>query len=820
VGAAPDPVAALRAEYRALERAYSPGHQGVWAARRRAGLVDTALRELFEHAGAPPGTALAAVGGYGRALLLPRSDIDLLVLHDGSDEGAVSRLADDLLYPLWNAGFEVGHAVRTPSECEQACAHLDAGTAMLDIRAVAGDDPLVTDAAARVRAWARRDPPAFAAAIREDAVRRAERSGSTAHLLEPDLKDGSGGWRDLHSIWLIEAAIGTGLEAAGLLRGREREALAAAEEFLARARSTLHLEVGKRSDRLVLDHQPAVARAMGFEDEPGLISIDGLMRALFEHARQVEFLLRAVIDRTLQEGVTTGPAPTTPAGVLDVLADEAEADREPSAVLLDAIEDVDLPEAVVWDHDLRRAFSRLLRARDRGAASLEILDRLGMLVRFIPEWADVRCRPQRDPYHRYTVDAHLTRSVRAMGRILAGEGAADDPVQAEAVRLVSDADAVLLGALLHDIGKNGEGSHVPVGDRIAGSILDRMGTPASTADLVRFLVASHLLLPDTATRRDLSDENLVLDVAAAIGSPERLAALYLLTRADAEATGSAAWTPWRRALIRELVAKVQHVLERGAMGTELADELTDRLARVRNLLDEAPAADVERFLRRMPRAYFLNVAAPQAARHFATIAPPVGANEVRAVHVEGIRAGTHELLVVARDRPGLLSWIAGSLALAGLSILTAQVFTTEDGVAADLFDVEGVWEPDVAERRWREFRGMLRRAVDGSVSLERRVEEKRRWYPAPKVPVPLTIRVDNTTSDFATVIEVGASDRLGLLYDITRTFAELGLDVHLAKVATYEGRVVDSFYVRDALGRKLTDETEEVERALRLRLEG
>jgi [protein-PII] uridylyltransferase len=820
VGAAPDPVARLQDEYGALERAYSPGHHGVWVARRRADLVDAALRDLFERAGAPPGTALAAVGGYGRSLLLPRSDIDLLVLHDGSDDEAVARLADGLLYPLWNAGFEVGHAVRTPQECEDACERLDAGAAMLDIRRVAGDEGLVMDVDARVESWARRDPGAFATAIREDAARRAERFGSTGNLLEPDLKEGSGGWRDLHSISLVESAVGTRLEDAGLLRRREREALAAAEEFLARTRSALHLETGKRGDRLVLDHQPAVARAMGFEDEPRLISIDGLMRALFEHARQIEFVLRAVIHRSHEEGAPAASPPTTPARVLELLADEAEEGREPSAALLDSIDDLDLSEEVSWDGDVRRALGRLLRAGDRGAASLEILDRLGLLARFIPGWADVRCRPQRDPYHRFTVDAHLTDCLRAMGRILSGEGADDDPVQAEAVKQVSDFEAVLMGALLHDIGKNGEGGHVPVGTRVVGSILDRMGVGSPAGDLVRFMVARHLLLPDTATRRDLSEEDLVLDVAAAVGTPERLAALYLLAKADAEATGPAAWTPWRRTLIHELVAKVQHVLERGEMGAQLAETLTDRVDRLRDLLEAEPAATVERFLRGMPRAYFLNVEPAQAARHFATIAPSVGAREVRTVQFEGIRPGTYELLVVAQDRSGLLSWIAGSLALAGLSILTAQVFTTEDGVASDLFEVEGVWEPAVPERRWREFRGMLRRAVDGSISLERRVDEKRRWYPAPKVPAPVTVTFDNEASDFATVIEVAASDRLGLLYDITRTFAELGLDVHLAKVATYEGRVVDSFYVRDALGRKLTDGLDELDGALRVRLDG
>jgi [protein-PII] uridylyltransferase len=478
-----------------------------------------------------------------------------------------------------------------------------------------------------------------------------------------------------------------------------------------------------------------------------------------------------------------------------------------------------MAEEIVWDAGTRQAFFRLLRTGDRGAGALEILDRLELLARFIPEWAGVRCRPQRDPYHRFTVDAHLSSTLRAMARSLAGEGAADDPVQAEAVKQISDPDPILLGALLHDIGKNGEGGHVPVGARVVRSILDRMGVEPKVRDLVGFMVAHHLLLPDTATRRDLSDENMVFDVAAAVGSSERLAALYLLAKADAEATGPAAWTPWRRTLIRELVAKVQHVLDRGEMGMELAEELTDRVDRVRNLLGGESDPEVDRFLRRMPRSYFLNVEPARAAKHFATIAPSTGVKEVRAVHFEGIRAGTYELLVVAQDRSGLLSWIAGSLALAGMSILTAQVFTTEDGVAADLFEVEGVWEQSVPDRRWREFRGTLRRAVDGSISLERRVDEKRRWYPAPKVPAPVTVEVDNAASDFATVIEVGASDRLGLLYDITRTFADLGLDVHLAKVATYEGRVVDSFYIRDAVGRKLTDDAEEIDRALRVRLE-
>ncbi|HEX6845317.1 MAG TPA: ACT domain-containing protein, partial [Actinomycetota bacterium] len=327
-------------------------------------------------------------------------------------------------------------------------------------------------------------------------------------------------------------------------------------------------------------------------------------------------------------------------------------------------------------------------------------------------------------------------------------------------------------------------------------------------------------LPDTATRRDLTDENLLLDVAARIGTPERLAALTLLAEADAAATGPAASTPWRLTLLRELVTKIGRLFDRGDMGAELAATLAERVGRVRELLGAEPEPSVDRFVLRMPRGYFLAVEPDRVARHFHTIAPPLGAHEVRTASAEGVRPGTYEVLVVAADRPGLLSWIAGALALGGISILSAQVFTTEDGAAIDLFEVEGAFDPQITERRWREFRSWLRRAIEGSVSLEHRVEEKRRRYPPPRVPTPVTVAVDNEASEFSTVIEVGAADRIGLLHDVTRAFAELRVDVHLAKVATFDGRVVDAFYVRDALGRKIVDPEQlaEIDRVLRDRL--
>jgi [protein-PII] uridylyltransferase len=818
------PIERLQHELDALERAYSAGHHGLWSARRRAGLVDAALIELFDAAGPTgeraPHVALVALGGYGRGALCPHSDIDMLLLHDGESLDAVADLSERLLYPLWDAGFSVGHAVRTADEAEAIAAdRLDAATAMLDARLLAGDPELLDGASDAVQSHLRSDAEGFARRLAEDAGARRERFGSTAYLLEPELKEGGGGLRDIHVFGWLQQVRGRSSEDDGLLRGTERIRLDAAEEFLTRVRSALHLETGRGTDRLIGELQSGIADAMGFEDEPRLIAVDGLMRAVFEHARHVDALIDEVIVRGRPAaGRATPGEPPGVAGACALVADAAEAGRPLSAHELDAAESVELPDVVVWDAAVRVAFLRILRAGPGAVAGLEALDRIGFMERLIPEWRDVRCRPQRDPYHRYTVDVHLLRAFGSMATSLT-EPDESDPAEGVAAGRVQERDGALLGALLHDVGKTGEGGHVRIGDRVAATILGRMGVARPTADLAGFLVAEHLLLPDTATRRDLTDDDLILDVASRIGTSERLAALYLLAKADARATGPAAWTTWRQTLIRELVAKVQRVFERGEMGLEVAARLTEAVESVRDLLADARPTDLDRFVLRMPRGYFLSVPPAQIARHYATIAPAVGHHDVRTAVQAGPRSGSFELLVVAADRPGLLSWIAGSLSLVGLSILSAQVFTTEDGVAVDLFEVHGAFEPEVREERWREFRGILRKAVDGRVSLEHRIGDKRRHYPEPSV-TPITVTVDNDASDFFTVIEIGAPDRIGLLYDITRTLSEMELDVHLAKVATYTDRVIDAFYVRDPLGRKLEDagQIEALESALRDRL--
>ena len=814
------PAVSLREGLRALERAYTLGHHGPAVARRRAALVDACLVELFDHAGAPARVALVATGGYGRMVQLPASDIDLLVVHD--DPASIAQSVDALLYPLWDAGLAVGHAVRTAEECLAATERLDAWTAMLDGRLVAGDETLAARALAPVQARAREDAAGFARRLRDAADARRDRFGSSAQLLEPDLKEGSGGLRDVASLGWLATALGVDLERAGVVRARERAAVDAAEAFLVRGRSAVQLLTGRRADRLVSELQPDVALGMGFVDEPNLLATDGLMRALFEHARNVEHVVALAVARVMAGATDVGSVSVAnPAAILEALADAADRGEVPSVGLLNAVEDVPVPDPVAWDTRTRDAFLRLLRAGERGSAMFDVLDRMGLLARFIPAWAGVRCRPQRDPYHRSTVDAHLLAAAARMADLLTGSGDAGDPLEAAAVSHLERPDALLLGALLHDVGKIGTGGHVPIGTTIARDTLEAMGVAGADRDLAVFLVQEHLLLPDTATRRDLSDEDLLLDVAARIGTPERLGGLYLLAKADAFATGPAAWTPWRETLVHELVAKVQRVFDRGEMGEELAARLVERTERLRQLLEGESDDRIERFILRVPRSYLLAVDPGRAAEHFRIVTPPLGRNEVRTAATVGSRTGTYEVVVVASDRPGLLSWIAGSLAIGGISILAAQAFTTEDRTAIDVFEVEGAFEPEITEARWRAFRSTLRRTIEGSISLEHRVREKGRHYPRPRTPSPVSVRVLNDVAEFSTVIEVGAPDRIGLLHDITRTFADLHLGVHLAKVATFDGRVVDAFYVRDELGRKVTESgmLADVEAALRERLE-
>jgi [protein-PII] uridylyltransferase len=549
-------------------------------------------------------------------------------------------------------------------------------------------------------------------------------------------------------------------------------------DLLLLVRTALHRVAGNRTNRLAADHQAAVAEAIGLRDQPGWEARDALMRDLFDVGRRVDLAVAGALDAAARR---RDPPPTGP----------VEAGRGP----LRLVDDVLLP---------------LLHGGS--IASLMALDAGGALETLVPGWEDVRGRPQRDPFHRYPVDVHLLRTVAETARLLREP---DEPFAAEAARVVRDPAALLLGALLHDIGKVGAGSHVTLGVEMAGRATAELGVGGRQRDLVLFLVREHLLLSDTATRRNLGDEDLILHVAARVADQERLGMLYLLTVADALATGTAASTPWRLGLVRDLVAKVSRAFERGQMDPDRAGRLGRAEAAVRQALADRPAEMVERFLRDVPAGYLLWVTPSDAPAHLALVAPPPAPADARTHVGPGRSGGTYALTVVAADRVGLLSSIAGGLTLSGLSILTARAFTTEGGVALDAFEVRGAFEDDVGEERWDRFGSVLTDILAGRVDLPRRIRELRSHYRPPAAGIPVRVRIDQDASDFHSVVEVGGPDRIGLLHDLARTFADLRLDVHLATVATYGPRVVDVFYVTDTGGAKVDAATERtLERSL------
>jgi [protein-PII] uridylyltransferase len=861
----------LRASLAELDRRPLRAAHGLALAAERSSVIDRALRALFPR---DPGgrLALVALGGYGRRELAPGSDVDLLVLHEPGAEAEAGEAIAAVLYPLWDAGLDVGHALRTPEECRsQASLRFDALTPLLDARLLAGSASLLGLARGHVLAVARGVLPEE---IRAHRVEREAAHGLLGETLEPDLREAVGGLRDLHAAgWLAatlpsapggrpdpagatadparageaaarfdragagEAAAGfdpagrlATLREAGLVGPRAERALLAAWSHLVLVRTALHRVSGRRSNRLAADHQADVATALDTPGRDGWEPADALMRGLFLHGRAVALHTEALLDQALAAagpgprargapGAAVAPDPEAPtdgdaAAALEPFVRLARAGGWIAASDLERLAAASPPGA--WSPGALEAFVEILAAGEGGARALSTMDAVGLLGALVPEWDLVRGRPQRDPFHRFPVDTHLLRSTAEAARLLHRPG---EPAATEAVGHVDDPAPLLLGALLHDVGKVGRGSHVSIGAGMAAAILERMGVPEPLRDTVAFLVREHLLLSDTATRRDLDDDGLVLHVAARIGDERRLALLYLLTLADAASTGPAAATPWRLGLVRELVMRVGAAFERGEMDPDRAGRLATARDRAAAALARAGyrGARIEAFLEGLPPGYLLWAEPEDAPHHLPLVLPSPGPNEVRTWARPGRADGTHLVAIGAGDRPGLLATVAGALTLSGLSVLTAQAFTTAGGVALDAFEVTAAFDPHVGEDRWRRLRRIVRHALEGRIDVGDRIEELRKHYPPARAVVPVRVRLDGAASGRYTVVEVGAPDRMGLLFDLARTFADAGLDVHLAKVATYGPRVIDAFYVADEAGRKLDDPDRQagLERALR-----
>jgi len=732
--------------------------------------------------------ALMAVGGYGRGELCPYSDLDVVLVHERRDVGAV---ADAVWYPVWDEGIRLDHSVRRPGEVLAVAAEdLRAQLGLLDGRLIAGEaalvDPLLTKAADQWRAGAARWLPVLAAQVEQ----RHRAHGDVAFLLEPDLKEAHGGLRDVHAVIAAARAV------AALEDQVDLGLLDAPRAVLTAARVELHRATDRATDRLLLQEQDQVAAALGLADA------DALMAGIAEAGRTIAWVTDDVWRRRAQWAPggrrrrlrSRRPGATRPEhterrtrrvepGIALALGDDASGghDREGAEVVLDVgarpggepslalrvaavASEHSLPIARAtldtlaaqtpappdpWPDELRDALVRVLQSGQPAIAAMEALDQRGLLVRTLPEWQAVRNRPQRNAYHRYTVDRHLLEAAARAAPL--------------ALR-VERPDLLLVGTLLHDIGKGYPGDHTEVGIELVDTIGRRMGYAPEDVETLVSLVRNHLLLADAATRRDLDDPATVRAVVDAVGDRCRLELLAALTEADSLATGPAAWGPWKAGLVADLVRRAESVLADGAEPQPAA-----------------PGAVTERHRHLMAQVERLG-------RSIVVADPPT-------------------VTVVARDRPGLLAAVTGVLALRGLDVRSANV-AGEDDFAVETFVVEparGRW-PD-----WDLVADEVDAALRGSLPLAERLAQQERVYaggrrPASPRPPETRVVVDNGASAASTVLDVRAVDRVGLLHRITTVLFDHDLDVVAARVSTLGDEVVDAFYVRDkATGGKVVD---------------
>lgn len=855
-------VGAARRHARAVHGAGASGLQVVDLWTR---LVDHAVMALFrvlarEHGLDGEPLALLALGGYGREELSPHSDLDLLILvQEGLDPGP---FVEGLLYPLWDAGLDVQAVARTLEEnVEVARADSRSRSSLLEARLLAGDPALASAYQRRVvegEIFARDVRPFVEAKLAEMEARH-QRYGSTVYLLEPHLKEGEGGLRDIQTaLWVAKVRFKVRSAAELLHKGvvppGEIDALHLSRDFLLRVRNHLHFVAGRREDRLTYEFQDEAAPFFGYGDSGGVPGVERFLQAFYASANGVGHFARTVIRRACEGLLPRTAVQKAPPGELipgvrlqggEVYVEPSSASRRP-LTLLAAFE-----AAQVWDAELspqalevvrenlhlvddrfRRdpeaveMFLRVLRNPRRVATTLMRMHDVRFLDRFIPEFGRVFGRVERDLYHAYPVDVHSLFAVQEIRRLTRGEYQVEFPLLTRLSRELARPDILCLAALLHDIGKGEGHGHPERGAEIALAVGDRMGLAPSDLEYLVFLVRHHLLLSLTAQGRDLHDDELVTEVAAVVKDPEALKMLYLLTVADIRAVGPGAWTSWKDLLLRELYEKTAAVLESGGANRGLAEERAEEVkARLRQAAAEAGLPDgTEAFLSGVDHPQYLLAHPIEALVRHLTLFGRREEDPVTSVSpVES--QGYTEVLLLTRDRPGLFACVAGLMAAQGINILSAVLHTRTDGWALDVFHVSspvgGVVEQERASRWEDELRAVLR----GDASFEAVAGSKLRRPPAlrrPRPRVPARVRVDNKASRRFTVIDVKAADRLGLLYDVARTLAARGLTIRLAKIATNIEQVSDAFYVERVGGGKIADprETADLEQALLTALAG
>ncbi|MCX7376065.1 MAG: [protein-PII] uridylyltransferase [Alphaproteobacteria bacterium] len=843
--------------------------QGLEAAGALCRLTDTLVLALHEHALAVAAQggkgdqigrlSLSATGGYGRGVLAPFSDIDLLFLTPGDASREAQAAVEFMLYALWDLGLKVGHATRSIADClREAKGDITVRTSLLDARHIAGDVAVFAEFQGAFRsACVEAGVAKFIAAKQAERDTRHLRYGDTPFVVEPNVKEGRGGLRDLQTLYWINRYIfpdatferlvdKAATPGSVIMTADEHRHMRRSWDFLWTLRFHLHYVAGRAEDRLTFDLQPVIGARMGYTRHGRQDGVERFMRHFFLTARDVTRLTR-VLEPALVRAALGPPAAAREAdaklqGQGFVLADGKllpaagrEFDKEPIQMLrcLQVARDRHLKLHPLTVRQLIRNERRVQGLRDNpeaaaifldllcgrdaehnradGAAWLSIMNETGVLGRLLPDWARIVGQMQFDTYHVFTVDEHTIEAVRILNTLERGELAQIAPVASGLVDHMQSRRALYVAMLVHDIAKGRGGDHSELGADVALQVGPALGLSAEETEMVSWLVLHHLLLSQTAFKRDIDDPKTILDLAETIQSPERLRLLLVLTVADMRAVSPKVWNGWKATLLRELYARVAEVLA-GGLATAERDVRVQRAKQAAGLLlGDWPASETETFHGLGYAGYWLSFDPETHARHARMIREAEARQAPLTVETQPLPArAVTEVTVYAADHAGLFSRIAGALAVAGASIVDARIHTLTNGMALDTFWIQdaagGVFD---APHRLARLSVLIEQALSGRLKLAAEIRKTNKTVLGQRlraIHVPPRVVIDNHASNTHTVVEVNGRDRSGLLHDVTSAISEQGLQIASAHVSTYGQRAVDVFYVKDVFGLKVENE--------------
>ncbi len=833
-------------------RFFDEADKGLMSARALSYVMDQLMRVLYdfvtEHVypvanpTAGERLCLVATGGYGRGELAPYSDVDLLFLIPYKATPWAENVAEYMLYVLWDLGLKVGHATRTPDDCVRlAKEDLTIRTSLLEARFIWGEQKLFRLAATRfVKRVVNGTGPAFVAQKLEERDTRHKKMGDSRYVVEPNIKDGKGGLRDLQTMWWIARYLyGVNRATAAeddILTPAENRQFVKAESFLWTVRVALHFLSDRAEERLTFDMQKQLSEVLQYQDRAGLSGIERFMKHYFLVAKQVGDLTRifcAVLEARQQITFFSRLRRTRKLqgfGVQSerlVALDDKDFERDPALMVkIFAIADkngLDIHPGTLrlikqnlkrMTLEVRRSpeankhFLDVLTSKNLGEVNLRRMNEAGVFGKFLPDFGRVVAQMQYDMYHHYTVDEHTIRAVGLVAKIEAGELEGDHPLSTRVIQQVLSRNVLYVAVLLHDIAKGRGGDHSVIGAEIAERVCPRLGLTAAETETVAWLVRWHLLMSNTAFKRDLADPKTIQDFCDIVKSPERLRLLVVLTVVDIRAVGPGVWNGWKGQLLRELYYAAEEVLLAGHVTVGRNERVKRKKEQIATALDDWSATAAKKHLARMVDAYWLaedEVTLVQNA-HLMRRVDKSGDLIGVAARVEKWQAMTSVALYM-QDHPGLIARIVGALGVAGASILGAKIHTSKDGMAMDNFIVQDLEGNAFDSRRQLDrLEETVLKTLQGSVRPKERLGKKRLFGSKDAAfTIEPVVLIDNKASSRSTVIEVNAKDRPGLLYDLTYALYGLKLSITSAHAATYGERAVDVFYVTDLTGGKISN---------------